>query len=83
MWRARLACAQASRRDLLRDVAYAAAGVAFASAADEACAVKGKKSQRDIAYQDTPKGVERCEICTAFVPPDQCRTVEGPVGRRS
>ena len=70
-----------SRRDLLRATAAAAAGIALASA-DRALAAKGKRSHADVAYQDTPKGVERCEICTAFLPPDQCRTVVGPVGRQ-
>jgi hypothetical protein len=78
----RLSCAESSRRDLLLCAVCAVAGVALAPAADKALAAKGKKSQADVAYQDTPKGVERCEICTAFLPPDQCRTVVGPVGRQ-
>lgn len=74
--------AEASRRALLQGAALlAAAGVALTSA-DDALAARGKKSHADVAYQDTPKGVERCEICTAFLPPDQCRTVVGRVGRQ-
>jgi hypothetical protein len=45
-------------------------------------AAKGKRSQADVAYQDHPHGVERCEICAPFLPPDQCRTVLGPVSRQ-
>ena len=45
-------------------------------------AAKGKRSQVDVAYQDHPHGVERCEICAPFLPPDQCRLVVGPVGRQ-
>jgi len=58
------------------------AGVALASSPDVAFSAKGKRSQSAVDYQDTPKGIERCEICTAFLPPDQCRTVVGPVGRQ-
>lgn len=72
----RLYSRQLSRRRLLLSVA-AAAGVATAS---EGFA-KGKKSKADVAYQDSPHGVERCEICAPFLPPDQCRTVVGPVSR--
>jgi hypothetical protein len=78
----RLYSAERSRRVLLRDVAYAAAGIALTSACDQAFAAKAKKSQADVAYQDFPHGIERCEICAPFLPPDQCRTVLGPVSRQ-
>ena len=73
---------EASRRALLGRVAGALAAVALASRAGDALARKGKRSQDAVAYQDTPKGNQRCEICTSFLPPDQCRTVVGPVGRQ-
>ena len=73
---------EATRRALLKRVAGALAVIALASRAGDALARRGKRSQRDVAYQDTPKGNQRCEICTAFLPPDQCRTVVGPVGRQ-
>ncbi len=72
----------ASRRVLLRRLAGGLAVLAIASRAGDALARKGKRSQSEVAYQDTPKGNQRCEICTAFLPPDQCRTVVGPVGRQ-
>jgi hypothetical protein len=78
----RLYSAERSRRVLLRDVTYVAAGIALLSACDKALAAKPKKSQADVAYQDFPHGVERCEICAPFLPPDQCRTVVGPVSRQ-
>lgn len=78
----RLYSAEVSRRKLLQGVACAAAGVAVVSAADSAFAAKPKKSQADVAYQNFPHGVERCEICAPFLPPDQCRTVVGPVSRQ-
>jgi hypothetical protein len=82
MAKAGLYPAEATRRCLLRDFARAAVGVALACAADKAFAAKAKKSQADVAYQDFPHGVERCEICAPFLPPDQCRTVVGPVSRQ-
>ncbi len=71
-----------SRRDLLQGVACAAAGAAVAEHAGAAFAAKGKRSKADVEYQDTPHGIQRCEICAPFLPPDQCRTVEGPVSRQ-
>jgi hypothetical protein len=82
MAKVRLYSAEMSRRNLLQDFARAAVGVAMASAPDNAVAAKPKKSQADVAYQDFPHGVERCEICAPFLPPDQCRTVVGPVSRQ-
>ena len=75
----RLYSAEISRRRLLRGVACAAAGVAVAT---NRAFAKGKRSKADVEYQDTPHGVERCEICAPFLPPDQCRTVVGPVSRQ-
>ena len=77
----RLYTAEMSRRDLLRGVAGAATGVGVATTAGTAFA-KGKRSKADVEYQDTPHGIERCEICAPFLPPDQCRTVVGPVSRQ-
>jgi hypothetical protein len=82
MARVRLYSAPMSRRNWLQDFVRAAAGLALASAADNAFAAKPKKSQADVAYQDFPHGVERCEICAPFLPPDQCRAVVGPVSRQ-
>jgi hypothetical protein len=65
----------------LRSVA-GALGVAVAGRSGEALARKGKRSKADVDYQETPKGVQRCEVCTAFLPPEDCRTVVGPVGRQ-
>lgn len=75
----RLYSVEGSRRSLLRAVAYT---VAVAATADTAFAARGKKSKADVEYQDTPHGYERCEICAPFLPPDQCKTVVGPVSRQ-
>ena len=65
-----------SRRGLLLGGASAALSMRPALAA------KGKRSKADVAYRDTPNGHGRCEICAPFLPPDQCRTVVGPVSRQ-
>ncbi len=77
----RLYSAEMSRRGVLRAAACAAASVAVVGGAGRALA-KGKRSKADVDYQDFPHGVERCEICAPFLPPDQCRTVVGPVSRQ-
>ena len=73
---------QASRRAALRGAASLLAVASLASRAGGALARAGKLSKGAVAYRDTPKGNQRCEICTSFLPPDQCRTVVGPVGRQ-
>ena len=73
---------EASRRTLLCRFGNALALVALASRPGDAFGRQEKRSQRDVAYQGAPKGNQRCEICTSFLPPDQCRTVVGPVGRQ-
>jgi hypothetical protein len=82
MAKVRLCSADMSRRSLLQDLARAGAGVALASAPDHAFAAKAKRSQAGVAYQNFPHGAERCETCAPFLPPDQCRTVVGPVSRQ-
>lgn len=83
MSKVRLYSAEVSRRDLLQGVASVAIGAAVVTgAASPAFAAKPKKSQADVAYQDHPKGDERCDNCEPFIPPDQCRTVVGPVSAK-
>jgi hypothetical protein len=36
-------------------------------------------SQQAAAYQNTPKGDQRCEICAHFKPPSSCDLVEGEI----
>ena len=68
-----------SRRTLLRAVTT---GVALTAGVTTAIA-RGKRQHSSVAYQDSPHGHERCEVCTSFLPPDECRTVVGPVGRQA
>ena len=68
-----------SRRTLLQ----IATGVALTASATGAVAAGGKRTRGSVAYQNHPHGHARCEICTFFLPPDQCRTVVGPVDRQA
>ncbi len=74
--------ARLSRRSLLRNVTLAAGGAAvFATAAtaDRADAADTKVAQKAVAYQDTPKGPQRCDNCTYFEPPSSCKVVAGTI----
>ena len=64
-----------SRRTLLIAAAYVAGG-------GRVVAAPGRRSKAEVGYQDHPNGIERCEICAPFLPPDQCRLVVGPVSRQ-
>lgn len=38
-----------------------------------------KLAQKVVQYQTTPKNGQQCSICVNYLPPDQCKLVEGPV----
>ncbi len=74
--------ARLSRRSLLRQVTFAAGGAAVlatAATADRADAADTKVAQKAVAYQDTPKGPQRCDNCTYFEPPSSCKVVAGVI----
>lgn len=74
--------ADVSRRHVLKGATAVVAGVAAATFADSAFAKAKQRSQADVAYQDFPKGGERCDNCEPFIPPNKCRTVEGTVSAK-
>jgi hypothetical protein len=45
----------------------------------EQALAQAKVSQKSVAYQDTPKGEQRCENCRLFEAPNGCKSVQGPV----
>ena len=63
--------------------ARCATGVALTAGVTGANAAGGKRTPRRSPIRTSPHGHERCEVCTSFLPPDQCRTVVGPVGRQA
>ncbi|MGB9364490.1 MAG: hypothetical protein WCE79_00610 [Xanthobacteraceae bacterium] len=38
-----------------------------------------KMTRKQAEYQDEPKGILMCGTCTLFVPPAECKVVEGYV----
>jgi hypothetical protein len=38
-----------------------------------------KVPKAQAAYQDFPRGAQRCAVCANFVPPNDCRVVQGPI----
>jgi hypothetical protein len=70
-----------SRRALLGRVGLGAAAVTLALTRP-APAQQQKVSKTEAKYQEQPKGLQRCEICVNFRPPDQCQFVEGPINKR-
>lgn len=40
---------------------------------------QAKTSQKSVAYQDSPKGDQKCENCKLFEAPNGCKTVQGPI----
>ena len=38
-----------------------------------------KQTKAEARYRDHPNGPQRCGLCANFVPPNDCRVIEGPV----
>jgi hypothetical protein len=69
-----------SRRRLLRGAALAAGGGALLAAGLAASpALAAKLTQAAANYQTTPKGGARCNVCTQWQAPSDCKIVVGPV----
>jgi hypothetical protein len=70
-----------SRRKVLTVAAGAAGAISGVATivGTSTPALAAKASQKSVKYQDTPKGVARCENYTLFEPPNSCKTVEGTV----
>ena len=75
--------AELSRRSLLRNLAVAAGGAtmlgATAGGNPAVAQTKAKVAQKSVAYQDKPKGAQRCDNCTQFEAPSSCKVVEGSI----
>jgi hypothetical protein len=74
--------AGASRRRLIIDgvLAVGAAGFLGVSMAGRpVAAAQAKLPQKEIGYQNTPKGGQRCDGCANWLPPAACKMVAGPI----
>ena len=68
-----------SRRKLMRAVAKGiSAGLLLRSSQTKA---SEKMTRQQAEYQDTPKDIYSCGMCTLFEPPKDCKVVAGEVSR--
>jgi hypothetical protein len=67
-----------SRRVALSGAALALGAAAIATAMPQAAAQQ-KIGQADAQYQGTPKGVQHCDGCINFQPPNACKFVQGNI----
>jgi len=68
-----------SRRGLLGNAVCAVGVGAAGMLGMTMTAQAAKMSQKNAAYQSTPKGSQRCDNCTLFQKPASCVSVEGPI----
>jgi hypothetical protein len=69
-----------SRRVFFQRVAtYAVGGAIIQVLGPNLAAAQAKVGQTAVAYQDKPKGTQRCDGCSLFQPPNTCKVVEGEV----
>jgi len=40
---------------------------------------QAKVAQTAVAYQDKPKGTQRCDDCSLFLAPNACKVVDGTI----
>jgi len=72
-----------SRRNWLKDtvrlVGVAATTVIVAQRAQAQSATPTKQSKAEALYQDSPNGAQTCGACAYYLPPIDCKLVQGPV----
>jgi len=68
-----------SRRKVMRAVVSGvSAGLLLRISRTEA---SEKMTRQQADYQDTPKGIYSCAVCTLFEPPKSCKVVDGEVSK--
>jgi hypothetical protein len=67
------------RRKLLR--ALVKAGVAGFLARVAQAEASEKMTPRQAEYQDAPKDIYSCAVCTLFEPPKSCKVVAGEISK--
>ena len=72
-------CVDASRRKVVGAVVKgASAGLLFQITPAQA---SEKMTRQQAHYQDTPKDIYSCEVCSLFEAPKSCKVVEGEVSK--
>ena len=68
-----------SRREVMRAVVTGVpAGLLLRTSRTQA---SEKMTRQQAEYQDTPKGIYSCGLCTLFERPNGCKVVEGEVSK--
>lgn len=69
-----------SRRSFCKGSAATVFGaVAFLTLGSKPAAATEKMPQKEVAYQDSPKGQQECDKCKLFQPPNACTAVDGKI----
>ena len=68
-----------SRRAVLGAGVAAVAAVMVPAIAPHPAAAQQKVKPAMVQYQQTPKNKQECDTCLHWVPPDQCKMVEGKI----
>jgi len=69
-----------SRRSFCKGSAVTALGaVAFLTLGSKPAEAADKMPQKEVAYQDSPKGQQECDKCKLFQPPNACSAVDGKI----
>ena len=72
-------CVDGSRRKVVGAVVKGvSAGLLFRISRAHAAE---KMTRQQAQYQDTPKGIYSCELCSLFEAPKSCKVVEGEVSK--
>jgi anaerobic selenocysteine-containing dehydrogenase len=72
--------ADLSRRSFFKQItAYALGAALTVGLIPNLSFAQTKMTQKDAAYQDTPKGTKSCSNCSLFEAPSGCKIVEGKV----
>ncbi len=67
-----------TRRGLLKAALAVAAAIPFLGLTTRPSKA-AKVSKAAVAYQDSPKGSQRCDNCRLFEPPKSCQAVQGVI----
>ena len=71
-----------SRRRIVAEIALLAGAVGvldILAASSRANSATSKLPQNAVAYQPTPKGKSRCDVCIQWEPPHDCKIVAGVI----
>ncbi len=68
-----------SRRSFLYAAGLGTAAASLSGGLSVSSRAQAQVSKTDAQYQDQPKGIQRCEICLQFRPPNRCHLVEGDI----